>query len=156
MIQNTALILGNDIGKLESFDKNKLFIVNRYLGMEVSNVEVTAKVDKWSTGGVGKDILIAYLFLKINKKKKFIKYLKRDKEDLELNGYVKQYYGFSGRELEFQKGLINFEDKSFLKELSIKLGWDRKVCRKFGVAWKEPKKEKLKIEEQKSKSLFDF
>ena len=153
MFNSLKILLGKEQSKLEEVDNNKLFILNRWLSMEESNAEITSFVDKVTLGNINPAIKKQLLFLGINKSKRFIKYLKKEKDDNSLDIYLKRYYNLSNRELEIQRYLIDV-NKELLKDMSVKFGWDKKTCKKYDVEFSEPKKEKLKKE--KSKNLFNF
>jgi hypothetical protein len=143
----------NLIGKrFEEVDNNKLFILNRWASFNPLNYEVCSDVDKLNLVCKNKDMLKFLLNKKINRR--IPKFLKAEKYDKEILDYVKKYYGWSIRELSHQLKFIDLEDKDFLKTLSIKFGWDKKTCKKYGIKFKVPKKEKLKKEEKKENKEF--
>ena len=143
-------------GKFSLVDDNKLFILARWASFNYENAEGCSDWDRVHLACRNKNILKVLLYSKL-KSKSIGKFLKAEKEDKELLGYIKKFYGWSGRELSWQLKFINLEDKAFLSLLALKFGWDKKVCKKYEVDFTTPKKEKLKKEvKQKSKSLFDF
>ena len=142
-------------GKLEEVDDNKLFILNRWASFNAKNYLICSDLDRLSLGVKNKDLLKYLLYN--NMHKQIPKFLKAEKQDKELLDYVKKFYGWSNKELSYQLKLIDLNDKDFLKKLSTTFGWDKKLCKTYGVAWVEPSKEKLKKEDKhSSKSLFSF
>ena len=84
-------------------------------------------------------------------------YLKKEKENKDLDGYLQKYFNFSSRELSFQKHLIDL-NKTFFNELALSFGWDKRTCKKFGADYKDlPKPKKIKEKPKPTgPSLFDF
>lgn len=158
MLAAFRTLTGNNVDAIKGIDKNKIFVLNRWLSFEPSNYKVTSLVDRLMLGRADPYILKRLLFEGVNKKKKFIKFIKKKKEDQELNIELKKYFKLSSKELEHQQHLINLDGK-LLSKMALNLGWNKKQCKKFNVEFKEAKKEKLKkkdLEKTNTKSLFDF
>ena len=148
--EEMKLILNTDLNKINGI-KN-LFIINRFLSMELTNVKYCEKVDKWMLS-CNNDILSYYLFLTCNKDKKFIKNLKKKekKEDSLLKPYIKKYYGWGNTEYYLQEHLINFDEIKY--DLNKKFGFDKTLCRKLKIKFNQPKKRTI---EKKKKGVFDY
>ena len=135
-------------------DAKLLFMLNRWFSNHPQNAELCSTLDRLHLKA-DKELLITILNLGIDRKVRFIPYVKKKKEDLELDQYLCRYLGYSMRELDYQRALINKDD--LIPKMAIALGWDKKTCKKYGVGYEEPKKKTLKKEpEQKTKSLMGF
>ncbi len=138
---------------LDAVDNNKLFIINRWasynekLSINASMIDrLMLKCDKDILKGLMAECL----------RGEISKFLKADKEDQFLIDAYKKHYGFSNREYQIQKHLIDVD----LKTLAIDQAWDKKMCKKYKIEWNEPKKQRLKKSDLEPKketaSVFDF
>ena len=143
----------NDVDKVLAINNNQLFALIRWLSFEPSNFRITERVDKYNKSGVNKDLLKALLFFGVNKNKRYIKYLKKEIVDEELDDDLKKYFGYSTNEFNKVESLIDKKDAQLLIAVSKALGWDKVKCKKYGLTFKEPEKEFLT---KKKVSLFDF
>jgi hypothetical protein len=94
-------------------------------------------------------------------KRGFLKYPKKTKakedESLEiLRPYLKQLYGWSDKELENNKAIIDIliNKPEFLQELNNKLGFTKEECKKLGISYKVEKYEFTA--KPTAKNLFSF
>jgi len=149
MYINYKKLLGSDPKIITDVDNNKLFIINRWASFNPNNRELCEKVSRLISGKVNKKVIKSLMFLSLNKK--VPKYLKLEKEDDVLKDHLKKFYKFSEREYQIQKHLI-VVDNILINELALKLGLNKKECKKIGANWVEPKKEKLRKEDLKPKA----
>lgn len=133
-------------------DPKMLFVLNRWFSNAPQNVELCCTIDRLHLRA-DKELLASMLNLGINRKVRFIKYIKKKKEDKELDECLCKYLDYSSRELEYQRPLLDLEELK--PKMAVALGWSKKQCKKFGVDYETPKKKKLKkTSATGSKSLF--
>jgi thiol-disulfide isomerase/thioredoxin len=139
-------------GNLSEVSNDKLFVLNRWASFNPDNALACCKIDKLllklqkSNPDLIKFLMHSYYSRRIPK------FLKGDKDDKFLVEAIKKYYGLSSKEYELQKHLVSVD----YSELARAQGWDKKTCKKYGVEWVEPKKEKLKVEKKRVVGLSDF
>lgn len=139
------------VGKVP--DPNLLVPLLNWYSNEKLNIQQMQVINKnffW----VPKEVLARSLVLNINKYKKWIKYPKKgDEHELSfLIPYICKYYGWSEREYEFHKQLINLEDTELHKELDKLYAFEKPELRKLGI-----KREKVKVKFEnftKTKGFF--
>lgn len=103
---------------------------------------------------VNKSILNRGLLLRTKRYIKFITYPKNKKEENELDfliPYVIKYYGWSEREYNLYKGLINLEDTDLHLELNRCFALDNKELKKLGI-----KQEKIQAKYEKESKVKGF
>ena len=105
------------------------YTINRIVSMDLNLIEQCNLVNKYMWK-VNKDILMAMMRIKFNGKIEYNEYIKKkkDPEDEELIfSKLKEYYGWSNRDLEEQKPLLKmlFKNNVILEEYERMFGIER-------------------------------
>jgi len=116
------------------------FMVTKWLSVSYNNTTVCSKADYFRRKGVSIETINALLYYG---NKGGFGFTTKNKENDPLKDHLKKFYKFSEREYQIQKHLI-VVDNILINELALKLGLNKKECKKIGANWVKPKKEKLK------------
>ena len=144
-------------GNIADVPNNFLFPLMIWNSGNVKNLKLCNYINKHFFF-VKPEILKGLLSLGIDKHQRVGQYPKTTKKDKDkkielLQPYLKQIYGWSNRVFEIQKNLIDFNDHTFLKEISKKCGLNKKECKILGVEFKTFKVDKSKVN-NKQKGLW--
>ena len=134
IFQQFKLLFGN-LDEFEMIPPNSLFILNMWAGNNKTNLGMALDIEEKKLEGVPDSILLKELYLRINKKLKFIKFPKKQKLEYTydwLMPYFKTHYNWSNRELDIYWSQIEI----LISNPDIKLS----MARKFGLEDKDRKK----------------
>ena len=87
----------------------------------------------------------------LHKQKRFIRYVKKEKEDEKLD-FLKQnlqeYYDWSDKELKQNWFVVEMflKDKKYVEDLDKMFGFNEKECKILGIVYDKPKMKKLEVE----------
>ena len=149
----------NDIkaGKVNNIPSQQLYPLLIWFSNHQNNLPVCTKINKYFFY-VKPRILLGMLSLGVDKSVRFIKYPKKTKEEeilKLLKPYIKDIYGWSINEWNYNLGLIKslIQDKTFLVDLNKRIGFEKKECKKLGLEFAKIKVAKMSAVRQKG--LFD-
>lgn len=138
-----------------AIDSGKMLPLLRWFSYNENNIDKVNKINQtafWSD----KKVVYAGLYYNIDKSQKFIKYLKKTKQEQNevLMDCLKKYLKISKSELIKNWHIIEPQlTKEFLQELALKCGLEQKECKELGVDFKVAKIKEVK---EKPKGLFAF
>lgn len=165
---------GREYTLLEDYKKPKLNMLEEYkkaLEGYPINEELNMPLLRWFSNHIrnihklqplnlrqfynSKSIIAHGIFLNIDRSVRFIKYPKKIVDENELAfliPYIMEHFGWSEREYELNKELINLEDPNLHMFLHKKFGLEKSELRKLGI---KTEKVKAKFEKvQKTKGFF--
>ena len=128
------LLFNTDIASYKLLDEKNFFILNLWCGNLKTNVATFLDLEEAKLAGVPDSILMKELYLRIDKKNKFIKFPKEVKNIVEYDWLQKlfmQYYGWSKKEVDIYWGQILI----FISEQALK----NRMASMFGLENKERK-----------------
>ena len=127
---------------LHLINKSNLPFLVKYISNEPLNLGIATQLNKYLFW-LDRDILKYALHFGVHKNKRYIKYLKIEKQEDEFEWfkpYIQEMYDWSDRELKLNWDLVKIllQDIKFKQELDNKFGFTKEECNKLGVEYKEP------------------